>query len=101
MSAQMLSEGFQSLSDGPVEVTVTFYLKRPKAHLNSRGELKPSAPSYVCKRPDLDKLVRAVLDGMTEAGVWADDNQVSKVTAVKLYGEPGAEIVVMPLRSSV
>jgi Holliday junction resolvase RusA-like endonuclease len=38
------------------------------------------------KRPDLDKLLRATFDAVTATGrVWADDSQVVKVTAEKLY----------------
>jgi hypothetical protein len=37
-------------------------------------------------RPDIDKLVRAVLDGLTDV-VYRDDEQVTSLTAVKQYGE--------------
>jgi crossover junction endodeoxyribonuclease RusA len=39
--------------------------------------------------PDLDKLVRAVLDGLT-AIAYRDDGQVVRLTAAKVYGvNPG------------
>ena len=39
--------------------------------------------------PDLDKLVRAVLDGLT-AIAYRDDGQVVRITATKQYGsQPG------------
>jgi len=62
---------------GPVELTVRFYLPRPK-----------SAPKRVlvpAKLPDLDKLVRAVCDALTAAGVWRDDAQVVQVLASKAF----------------
>src|SRR5512143_4009695 len=50
---------------GPVSVRIGFLLPRPK-----------STPKRVChhlKKPDLDKLSRTVLDGLTRAGVFRDD----------------------------
>ena len=37
-------------------------------------------------RPDLDKLIRAVLDGLTDVA-YEDDQQVVRLTAQKSYGE--------------
>lgn len=37
-------------------------------------------------RPDLDKLVRAVFDGLTDAGAIVDDSQVASLTASKQRG---------------
>lgn len=76
-----------------VDVTCVFRLPRPVSHFGARG-LRPSAPSRPKVRPDLDKLVRAVLDALTEAGVWRDDGQVVGLQVVKLYGVPGAAITV-------
>jgi Holliday junction resolvase RusA-like endonuclease len=50
--------------------------------------------------PDLDKLTRAVLDGLTRAGVWADDGQVVELRATKCYDDdhpPGVDLWVWPL----
>jgi Holliday junction resolvase RusA-like endonuclease len=83
--------------DAPVRLGVTFYLPRPK-----------SAPKRVvepAKLPDLDKLVRAVGDALTAAGVWRDDAQVVGIQARKNFaggerdplgaaGIPRAEIMV-------
>lgn len=61
----------------PVTVSVLFYLPRPKTA--TRRILEPA------KKPDLDKLVRAILDAFTDAGVWVDDSQVVAVTARKAF----------------
>jgi Holliday junction resolvase RusA-like endonuclease len=61
----------------PVAVAVRFFLPRPK-----------SAPRRVvepAKKPDLDKLVRCVEDGLTRAGVFRDDAQVVCVIAKKEF----------------
>ena len=60
---------------GPVRVDVTFFLPRPKGHYGSgrfAGEIKKSAPLHPSGRPDLDKLLRALLDGLTAGGAWVD-----------------------------
>ncbi len=81
--------------EGPVELRVTFYLPRPKS--------APKRVTEPAKQPDLDKLVRAVGDALTAAGVWRDDGQVVSTLARKLYaggwrdkreGVPRAEITV-------
>jgi Holliday junction resolvase RusA-like endonuclease len=60
---------------GPVRVTMMFFLRQPK---------RPKAPVPITK-PDADKLARAVLDGMTDAGVFRDDAQVTTLTVRKRY----------------
>tara|TARA_R110000803_G_scaffold96343_4_gene164498 strand:- start:1265 stop:1675 length:411 start_codon:yes stop_codon:yes gene_type:complete len=71
--------------DDAVEITVKFYVRRG----TTVKRLLPTVPS------DLDKLIRAVNDSLTDAQVWNDDSQVVKLTAFKVYAdnrEPGAFI---------
>jgi Holliday junction resolvase RusA-like endonuclease len=63
--------------EGPVVLAVTFTLYKPK----NKPKTKPSWPEGT--RQDLDKLLRAVMDAMTAAGVWKDDGQVVELT--RLY----------------
>ena len=82
---------------GGVAVTLRFEFQRPKSHYRSvKGTLQPkdSAPSKVTTKPDIDKIVRAVLDACAGV-VWADDAQVYWVEAEKVYGpRPGVSITV-------
>lgn len=39
-------------------------------------------------RPDLDKLARSLLDGVTDAGLWKDDSQVVELAIRKIYADP-------------
>jgi len=83
---------------GPVRVTVMFYLPRPKGHWRTGRNahlLRDAAPALPCGTPDLDKLVRAVLDGLTAGGAWKDDGQVATLAAGKYYADgaaPGCRI---------
>lgn len=74
------------LLQGPLKLSVTFYLPRPKGHFGARG-LKPSAPIYPTVKPDVTKLLRAVEDALTGI-VWRDDAQIVSQFAQKVYGEP-------------
>jgi len=78
--------------DGPVCVDLAFYFERPKSHLNGSGSLRKGYSSSHIVKPDLDKLVRAILDSGTVGLVWRDDAQVVRLTATKNYvQESGAE----------
>lgn len=65
----------------PIEMTIDFRLPRPKT-------VKRDLP-YVA--PDLDKLIRAVLDALTGIA-YVDDGQVVTIASTKTYGEPGVTI---------
>jgi crossover junction endodeoxyribonuclease RusA len=64
-------------------VKVVFVMPRPKATPKTRA-----TPPAV-KKPDLDKLERAVLDALTSAGVYADDSQVVALYGYKRLAELG------------
>ena len=49
------------LLEGPLNVSMTFMVARPKGHSGAKG-LKPSAPDFPTVRPDLLKWARAVED---------------------------------------
>lgn len=83
-----------SLLLGPVRVEVEFYLPRP-ASVTIKKRPLPIVP------PDLDKLLRGLLDGIGQSEVvWGDDSQVVQIDAVKLYAdetEPGATVTIYGL----
>ena len=68
---------------GPVDIRLDFVMPRPKSTPKSRPT--PAAT----KKPDLDKLIRAVFDAITESGMWTDDSAVVVVTATKRLAEVG------------
>lgn len=68
--------------DGPVVLSMTFTLARP-----------PSATrEWPHVAPDLDKLVRAVLDALTKV-LYSDDSRVVAVLACKRYGTPSGVVI--------
>ena len=70
---------------GGVHVHLTFRFPRPKK------------PKYDYPLKDIDKLCRAVLDGMTTGNIIEDDKHVTRLTAVKEYHEhPGVIIRIDP-----
>lgn len=86
--------------DGPVRVYVTFRALKPRSAPKRRWTAPTTRTSG-----DLDKLVRACLDGLTDAGVWRDDSQVVALMAYKIYPDPadpwplnvpGATLTVLP-----
>jgi crossover junction endodeoxyribonuclease RusA len=80
---------------GPVSLVATFRLPRPKSHYRTgrnAGQVRETAPRHPSGRPDLDKLQRALLDGLTEGGAWADDCQVVRLFSAKEYGLPGCRV---------
>jgi Holliday junction resolvase RusA-like endonuclease len=84
---------------GPCALEIEFYFPRPKAHFGSGRNaetLKPAAPTFVTRAPDVDKLVRAVGDAL-KGYVVRDDAQFAIVRAEKVYGTPRARILVREL----
>lgn len=85
--------------DEAVAISLVFLFPRPKAHFNSKGALKPSAPEHKTTKPDIDKLARAVLDSLTLAGVFKDDAQVFSLSTQKRFcigdEQPGVLITLM------
>lgn len=83
--------------DGAVEVRLQFFMPRPKSHYvasNPERPLKKSAPEFHTVKPDLDKLVRCVLDGLSDI-CFGDDASVVRVMPQKEYITPGSKPGVM------
>jgi crossover junction endodeoxyribonuclease RusA len=67
--------GFKPVSGG-VKVEIDFIFIRPKS----------ANRPFPTVAPDLDKLIRAVLDGLTGVA-YEDDSQVILIQATKTYGQ--------------
>ncbi len=62
----------------PLHVTYRFTLTKPKSVRRWLPWVKP----------DLDKLLRAINDGLGDAKVWDDDSRITTITASKQYATP-------------
>ena len=87
------------VSEDDFAVLAVFMLARPRSHYRSNGvDVKPTSP----RRPpgrgrlDIDKLLRAVLDGLTGVA-WVDDAQVAEANCEKQYTNNDVEGVAIRL----
>jgi Holliday junction resolvase RusA-like endonuclease len=63
-----------------------FFFTRPKSHFTSKGAPNPRAPVSHTKRPDIDNLVKAVMDAVTDTELfWFDDSQVVELLVSKSW----------------
>lgn len=86
MATEAMSERNEQATQEAVEVACYFYFQKPKS-------TKKSTTQKITK-PDIDKLLRGVLDALTGI-VFRDDSQVVYVQCKKLFdGAPGCRIVV-------
>ena len=76
--AQVAMFGKEML-EGPVRVTITAFFN----HKTKTG--------YHTSRPDLDNIIKAILDGLN-AVIFADDAAVAEIVASKKYGEERVEV---------
>ena len=72
--------------DGGVRCDITFYMPRPKKFDSKKypGGLIPHT-----SKPDRDNLEKAVLDALTNVGMWRDDSQVYRGEVIKWYHGKG------------
>jgi crossover junction endodeoxyribonuclease RusA len=78
--------------DGPLVLQIDFKMPRPQYHFGTgrnAGALKTRYRYARCPvKPDLDKLVRAIGDSLTET-VYLDDSQIVRLVARKTYADDG------------
>jgi Holliday junction resolvase RusA-like endonuclease len=96
----MHDSGDLSKFEGAVKVEAVFYLTR-----------KPTVKRpYPTVPPDVDKICRSLLDGITARsksgeilGVWQDDSQVVRLEVSKKYavGQPGVAVTITKYGESV
>ena len=65
--------------DGPLRCALLFAFPRPPSHPKRRR----TWPTGKGEQGDIDKLVRAILDALSDAKVWTDDARVVELHALK------------------
>ena len=70
--------------DGCLRISITFIHPRTKnLHLKA-GELSQGR-IWRAKKPDIDNLLKMVLDCITQADIWIDDNRVVSLSCEDMY----------------
>jgi len=67
---------------GPLRMEVHFYFMRPKSHTTKKGKLRKGAPLRHVQTPDVDNLVKYVMDACN-GRYYADDKQFIQLSAEK------------------
>jgi Holliday junction resolvase RusA-like endonuclease len=95
--------GWELLRGVAIAVTCRFFMPRNKGDFGTGRNaalLKPSAPRHHVKKPDVDKLVRGILDPLTGV-IYGDDGQVVAANGRKFFcapqDTPRAEVLVRVL----
>ena len=76
---------------GNIRVWLKFSFKRPKSHFvsnNPKNKLKKTAPIDHTSKPDLDNLIKFVLDALN-GSFYIDDSQIHRIQASKCYHQSG------------
>ena len=105
MFAQFCPDLVPAPKDTALRISLSFYFPRPKAHFRTGRYahlLKDSAPPYwnMIKTPDVDNLVKFVLDALN-GNLYVDDKQVVELEARKCYvnedyNNPGTLVSALP-----
>jgi len=86
--AAIREQGWKILEDNvAVAVSIRFVFPRPVATKKADRDRW----AYRVARPDIDNLTKSVLDSLSQAKVWADDQQVARIEAEKVLGPRGRE----------
>jgi Holliday junction resolvase RusA-like endonuclease len=90
--------------EGPLSVTLRFRMPIPKSATKRVRDGMAAGEIAHCGRPDIDNLAKAVLDAIGEDAaakkmglearvVFANDSQIVRLIAAKLYAEqPGVDV---------
>ena len=85
VSSIMHTHGLSTI-EGPVLLDCVFVFPRAKSHFTAAGMLRSNAPAFYSKKPDLDKLIRAVGDACSiDAPLLKDDSQIMQLHCSKRY----------------
>lgn len=80
------TNGFMYDKEQALIVNLVFGLPIPKSTSKSKTELMANGTIRPLKKPDVDNLAKAVMDGLNGVA-WADDSQVVRVSIYKEYAK--------------
>ncbi|WMI81813.1 RusA family crossover junction endodeoxyribonuclease [Anaerotignum sp. MB30-C6] len=79
-------------SDKPLSVMIAFYMPIPKSTPKKTRKLILEGGYWHTKKPDMDNLVKSVLDGLNKAA-YIDDSQIVFLSTKKEYSETPKTVV--------
>jgi Holliday junction resolvase RusA-like endonuclease len=74
----------------PIRLSITYQMPRPDSHFDSKGNLKKgfNTTDHIGK-PDMDNIIKATKDALSDVWVWVDDCSVSRYgEMLKIYAPP-------------
>ena len=83
--------------EGPIEARIFAYHKVPKSYSKKRIEAIREGLEYPTKKPDIDNIVKIILDSLNGIA-YKDDSQVVKLIVLKKWTE-GIERIELGLES--
>lgn len=94
-TALSVATGLDGPLDGPLVVHVRFRFPMPASRPR---RVRDRGVGWKSTKPDLDKLQRALGDGLAAGGLIAEDARIAEwhATKVEVIGWTGAEVVVSP-----
>lgn len=91
------------VAEGPIRLTVVFYIKPPQyiKKIKKNQQVLADETMLVCKKPDLDNYIKALLDSISDSSlIWKDDGQVAEIHAKKIYSlNPRIEVEIKELNN--
>jgi len=83
----------QEMITCPVRLTISFMMPIPKSTTHKdRAKMNSDIVPHI-KKPDIDNLVKFVMDGLTNAGFWKNDSNVWVIYADKRYDSKSRTII--------
>ena len=73
-------------TEEPIEIDLLFCFEIPKSYSKKRRLDIQSGKEKYTKKPDIDNLIKSILDGLNGVA-FKDDNQVINITASKVYSD--------------
>ena len=83
---QEASGGFKFERETPLHVSLFFGMPIPSSSTKSRKAAMEDGILKHTKKPDIDNLIKAVLDALNDIA-WKDDSQIIRLSAEKIYSK--------------
>lgn len=87
-----LKAGGKMYDEGGVAVEINAYFEIPKSYTHGRRRACKYQINRPTKKPDIDNIVKAIMDGLNGTA-YKDDKQVISLVARKWYAREGAGYV--------